>query len=111
MLQPVLLGLLALAVVAAALVALALRPDLTSIAVGVNDTLRPRFDLDAAATAVENGVRDLRSAGADVLIFAFGDPTRRSRLMAPVRDRIRAYNSSVEAIARESRKACGDDQA
>jgi lysophospholipase L1-like esterase len=79
--------------------ALALGPDLTSLAVGVNDTLRPRFDLDAVATALENGVRDLRAGGSDVLVFAFGDPVRRSMAMAPIRERIRGYNSAVHAIA------------
>ncbi|MBK9740048.1 MAG: SGNH/GDSL hydrolase family protein [Actinobacteria bacterium] len=79
--------------------AIALDPDLASLAVGVNDSLRRRFDLDAAATDLENGVRDLRAAGIDVLVFAFGDPSRRSRVMGVVRERIRAYNSAVEAIA------------
>lgn len=81
--------------------ALRLGPDLASIAVGVNDALRPRFDLDPLATALENGVRDLRRSGCDVLVFAFGDPARRSAAMAPIRDRIRAYNSAVRAIAGE----------
>ena len=79
--------------------AVRLRPELASLAVGVNDTLRPRFDLDSVATALESGVRDLRGAGADVLIFAFGDPVRRSMAMAGVRERIRGYNSAVHAIA------------
>lgn len=74
-------------------------PDLASIAVGVNDSLRPRFDVDPLATALENGVRALRTTGCDVLLFAFGDPARRSKAMAPVRERIRAYNSAVRAIA------------
>jgi lysophospholipase L1-like esterase len=81
--------------------AIVLRPDLTSIAVGVNDTLRPRFDLNPVATALEGGVRALRRSGSDVLLFAFGDPARRSLAMAPVRERIRAYNSAVRAIAVE----------
>jgi lysophospholipase L1-like esterase len=80
-------------------VAVDLRPDLASIAVGVNDSLRRRFELDPLATALENGVRELRVHGSDVLLFAFGDPARRSRAMAPVRERIRAYNSAVRAIA------------
>jgi len=80
-------------------VAVGMGADLASIAVGVNDTLRPRFDVNAAATALENGVRELRVAGSDVLLFAFGDPARRSLAMAPIRDRIRSYNSAVEAIA------------
>jgi len=80
-------------------VAVALQPDLTSLAVGVNDTLRRRFDVNAAATALESGVRSLRNARSDVLVFAFGDPGRRSKVMGSVRDRIRVYNSAVEAIA------------
>ncbi len=79
--------------------ALELRPDLTSIAVGVNDTLRRRFDLNSAATDLERGVRQLRASGTDVLVFAFGDPSRRSTVMGSVRERIRVYNSAVEAIA------------
>ena len=58
-------------------VAVALGPDLASIAVGVNDTLRASFDLNAVATALERGVRTLRDGGSDVLLFAFGNPVRR----------------------------------
>jgi lysophospholipase L1-like esterase len=79
--------------------AIELGPDLASIAVGVNDALRRRYDVDPLATALESGVRALRATGCDVLLFAFGDPARRSRTMAPVRERIRAYNSAVRAIA------------
>jgi hypothetical protein len=79
--------------------AVRLRPDLTSLAVGVNDSLRRRFDLDAAATDVENAVRDLRGTGSDVLLFAFGDPARRSLAMAGVRNRIRAYDTAILSIA------------
>lgn len=81
--------------------ACALGPDLVSLAVGVNDTLRPQYVLDPIATGVENAVRALRATGADVLLFAFGDPARRSLAMAPVRERIRRYNSAVRAIAEE----------
>lgn len=83
--------------------AVALGPDLASLAVGVNDTLRPSYDVHRAATAMEEGVRALRGCGADVVVFAFGDPSRRSRVMAPVRERIRAYNSAVRDIARHYR--------
>ena len=79
--------------------ALALQPDLTSLAVGVNDTLRRRFDVDATATAVEDGVRALRSSGTDVLLFAWGNPSRRSRVLGMIRERLRAFNTAVDAIA------------
>ena len=80
-------------------VAESLGPDLTSIAVGVNDALRASYDVNALATSLEGGVRALRGCGSDVLLFAFGNPVRRSRLMGAVRERIRRYNSAVEAIA------------
>lgn len=79
--------------------AVSLRPDLVSLAAGINDTLRPRYDLDATATGLERAVRTLRASGADVLLFAWGDPARRSAVMAPIRERVRRFNSAVEAIA------------
>lgn len=79
--------------------AVALQPDLVTLAAGVNDCLRRGFDLDATATACERGVLALRSTGADVLLVAFGDPSRRSRVLGSIRERIRAYNTAVEAIA------------
>lgn len=79
--------------------AVLLQPDLASLAVGVNDALRQNFDLDRTATALENSVRDLRGCGSDVLLFAFGNPSRRSRVMGLIRERIRGLNSAVDAIA------------
>jgi lysophospholipase L1-like esterase len=79
--------------------AIALEPDLVSFAAGVNDALRRDFDLRAAATAVEQSIRALRATGCDVLVFAFGDPARRSSLMGVVRDRLKRYDSAVRAIA------------
>lgn len=79
--------------------AVSLHPDLASLAVGINDSLRRTFDLDRVATALESGVRDLRCSGSDVLLFGFGNPTRRSRVMGVIHDRILALNSAVDAIA------------
>lgn len=81
--------------------ALAMRAELVSFAAGVNDALRRDYDVNRAATAVENGVRELRASGADVLLYAFGDPARRSMLMGRIRGRLDAYNSAVLAIAAE----------
>lgn len=76
-----------------------LRPDLVTLAAGVNDALRRHVDLNRTATALENGVRALRGTQADVVLFAFGDPGRRSPLMAAVRERIAAMNRITYAIA------------
>ena len=79
--------------------AVALQPDLVSLAAGVNDALRRSYDLDASMTSLENGVRELRRNGTDVLLFAFGDPSRRSSVMGGVRERIERANSATRAIA------------
>jgi lysophospholipase L1-like esterase len=79
--------------------AVALGPDLVTVGAGVNDALRRRFDLDMMATRLERGVRELRATGADVVLFSFGDPARRSRAMAPIRGRLRGLNSAVRSIA------------
>lgn len=78
-----------------------LQPDLVSVAAGVNDTLRRSFDLDEVMAKLERGVRDLREDGSDVLLFAFGDPSRRSRMMGSVSRRIARTNAATKAIARE----------
>jgi lysophospholipase L1-like esterase len=81
--------------------AVALRPDLASVAVGVNDTLRRSFDLNASATAIEQSVRLLRDAGSDVLLWCFGDPSRTSKVMGVVAGRIEALRRTTYAIAVE----------
>lgn len=81
--------------------ALQLGPDLVSLGAGVNDALRPSFDVDRLATALENGTQALRRQGADVVLFAFGDPGRRSRVMGRIRGRIRTLNTAVHAIAQQ----------
>lgn len=80
--------------------AIALRPDLVSVAAGVNDAMRRGFSLDAVATDLEWSVRRLREAGADVVVFAFGNPSRRAGLMSLISDRISAYRSATREIAR-----------
>ena len=79
--------------------AVELRPDMTSIAVGVNDVLRRDFDLDTVATDLERAVRALRTHGSDVTIFAFGDPTRRSQVLGSIAGRIQGLRTATLAIA------------
>jgi lysophospholipase L1-like esterase len=81
--------------------ACALEPDLVTLAAGVNDALRRSYDLSASATALENSVRALRGTGADVVLFAFGDPSRRSSVMGSVSGRIARANDATRAIALE----------
>ena len=74
-------------------------PDLVTLAAGVNDALRRSYDPHVSATHLENGVRLLRDTGADVVLFAFGDPSRRSRVMGSVAGRIARANAATHAIA------------
>jgi lysophospholipase L1-like esterase len=80
-------------------VACDLKPDLVTLAAGVNDTLRRTYDVHASATHLENAVRSLRDVGSDVVLFAFGDPSRRSTVMGSVTRRIAAANAATHAIA------------
>ena len=80
-------------------VAVDLQPDLVTIGAGVNDALRRGFELDTVAGNLETAVRALRGSGAEVLIFAFGDPSRRSRILGTIAKRLSAYRSATLAIA------------
>lgn len=76
-----------------------LNPTLVSFAGGINDAMRGSFDLDVKATELERAVRELRSGGHDVLLFAFGDSSRNSKVMALIRDRFVGLRSATLAIA------------
>jgi lysophospholipase L1-like esterase len=79
--------------------ALELHADLVSFAGGINDAMRRHFNLNEIATHIDDSVRQLRAQGSDVLLFAFGDPARRSRVFGVMRERLRALNSATLAIA------------
>ena len=77
----------------------ALKPDLVSVGAGVNDVLRRSFSLDTLCTDLENSVRQLTVDGSHVLLFAYGDPSRRSKAIGRVVDRMRAYRSATLDIS------------
>jgi phosphatidylinositol alpha 1,6-mannosyltransferase len=77
--------------------ALALRPELVSILMGSNDLLGRRADIPALAADLEVAVRELRAAGADVLLVTPFLPRRRAaRLLAR---RFAVFNSELRRIA------------
>jgi lysophospholipase L1-like esterase len=78
--------------------AVAMAPDLVSIAAGGNDLLRPRADPDALAEAFDAVVADLRGAGSEVLVFTGFDP-RAFPLVRLIRGKVAAYNMHLRAIA------------
>lgn len=79
--------------------AIAMSPDLVSIAAGGNDILR-RADVDELADLFDQGVARLRGAGCRVMIFTGFDP-RSQPVIRMLRGRIAAYNMHLRAIADE----------
>ncbi|MER7889059.1 SGNH/GDSL hydrolase family protein [Micromonospora sp. NPDC094482] len=79
--------------------AVAMKPDLISFAAGGNDVLRRTFDPDALVARFDDVVRELRSGGADVILFRFADVMARlpgQRLVAP---RVQLLNQAVGETA------------
>lgn len=66
-------------------VALSVRPAVASVLVGVNDTLRGKFDPAAVAADLENIVAALQRAGTVVLTASLPDPGLLLRIPASVR--------------------------
>jgi lysophospholipase L1-like esterase len=83
--------------------ALALRPRLASVVVGVNDTLRDRFDPAAISRAVSTTVAALTDVGAVVLTARLPDPGRMFGLPAalarPLARRMAAVNAITDAVS------------
>jgi lysophospholipase L1-like esterase len=78
--------------------AIAMRPDLISLAAGGNDLLRPKADPGALAASFEQAVTALRTAGSQVLLLSGFDP-----VVLPlghlIRDKCMAYNALIRDIA------------
>jgi lysophospholipase L1-like esterase len=83
--------------------ALALRPDVASVVVGVNDTLRANFDPALAAAAAADTVAALRDAGAVVLTMRLPDPGQMlglpGILARPLARRAHQLNQMMDAVA------------
>jgi lysophospholipase L1-like esterase len=80
--------------------AIAMSPDLVSLAAGGNDILR-RADVDDLAALFDSCVAQLRAVGCRVLIFTGFDPPRAFPIIRMLRGRIAAYNMHLRAIADE----------
>jgi lysophospholipase L1-like esterase len=76
--------------------AIAMAPDLVSLAAGGNDLLRFRSDPDALAQTFDDVVRTLLMAGCRVLIFTGFDP--RFPVLRLIRGKVAAYNMHLRAI-------------
>ncbi|MER6683137.1 SGNH/GDSL hydrolase family protein [Streptomyces olivaceoviridis] len=83
--------------------ALELRPDLVSVVVGVNDTLRRTFDIHAVAAHLDQVYGSLTRQGATLLTACLPDPGAMLRLpdalARPLARRQRAVNAVVHALS------------
>jgi hypothetical protein len=83
--------------------ALPLQPDIASVVVGVNDTLRPNFDPDRIEAAASHTVGALRAAGAEVLTMRLPDPGQMlgvpGVLARPLARRAREINRVMDGLA------------
>lgn len=83
--------------------ALALRPDLVTLACGTNDLLRRRFDPERYAADVEAIQRPLVEGGATLLTFTLPDLGPVLPLARPLGARLRAMNDAL----RDATRRCG----
>ncbi|MFB7516532.1 SGNH/GDSL hydrolase family protein [Streptomyces sp. NPDC056144] len=83
--------------------ALAFRPHLASVVVGVNDTLRHTFDIALLARRLDRVLGELDAAGAVLLTACLPDPGRMlglpSPLARPLARRQRSVNAVVHALS------------
>ncbi|MFJ5269944.1 SGNH/GDSL hydrolase family protein [Streptomyces sp. NPDC088358] len=83
--------------------ALALRPDVVSVVIGVNDTLRCTFDIHAVAARLDQVYAAFRDQGAVLLTACLPDPGAMlglpGALARPLARRQRAVNAVVHALS------------
>ena len=87
--------------------AVALRPEIAAVVVGVNDTLRDTFDAERSEWMLDHAVSALRACGATVLTARLPDPGRMfglpGILARPLARRIRAVNAAADVVAARHR--------
>ncbi len=83
--------------------ALDLRPDIASLVIGINDTLRAGFDPGRTGEAAARTVAALKDSGATVLTMRLPDPGRMFGLPAglarPLSRRMHAVNTELDKVA------------
>lgn len=75
--------------------ALALKPDLAAVCVGMNDLLRHDYDLDATVADIEQTFAALRATGCRVLTIGFPDVALMLPVMGWLRPREELLNARV----------------
>ena len=83
--------------------ALALQPDIATVVVGINDTLRAGFNPERTGQSFARTVSALRASGVVVLTMRLPDPGRMfglpQALARPLSRRMRGVNSELDRVA------------
>lgn len=79
--------------------ALAMKPDLASVVGGVNDVLRPKFDLDVVAGHLERISSAFCDEGTQVLLMTLPDLSTSMRVARIVSGRLLAFNEAIRGVA------------
>ncbi|MCF2530826.1 SGNH/GDSL hydrolase family protein [Yinghuangia sp. KLBMP8922] len=78
--------------------AAALGADLTTLAGGLNDVLRPRCDVPAVCAVLEESAAKLAAGGGHLVLFRSTDPTRRLKSSARLMPRIEQLVTFVDDL-------------
>ena len=79
--------------------ALALKPDLVSLIAGLNDMIRPSFDLGRTIAIMDDMQSRLRATGATVLTITYPDPTFLAPIGRFLKDRAVQFNQALRDVA------------
>ena len=79
---------------------LALEPDLVSVIAGMNDLIRPGFDVDETLGLLDTMERAFIETGAVVITLTYPDPDGLGPLGGMIEDRVRAFNEGIRETAR-----------
>lgn len=79
--------------------ALRLEPDLVSVMAGLNDMIRPGFDLDRTIEEMDEMQSAFSAAGATVLTITYPDPTGLAPIGRFLTDRAVRFNEALREVA------------
>lgn len=83
--------------------ATALAPDLITLSAGGNDLLRPKADIDGLVDALTLSVDRLRTTGATVVLFTYGDGGS-SGVFGAIRGRVAIFNELLREYVDDHRE-------
>lgn len=73
----------------------AMEPDLVSVIAGMNDLIRPGFDVDRTVAMMDRMERAFVDSGATVITITYPDPDGLGPIGKMVEDRVREFNQGI----------------